>query len=154
MAIKKEFHTISISIPSELVNISKGKVSSVKSLTKTGNLTTKEGKKSVLLETNKGNEVIVKNEGRTIDTKEEKKKAKDRKERAKNMSESELDKYFKQYKDPLSLIKTTTDNEIKPIIYPRIKPTKKKLILGLKPNKSSSSPAKLKRRVPKIKQST
>lgn len=100
MSIKKEFHTISISIPSELVNVSKGKVSSVKSLTKSGNLTTKEGKKSVILETNKGNDVIVKNEGRMIDTKEEKKKAKDRKERAKNISEEELNKIFKEYKKP------------------------------------------------------
>lgn len=100
MAIKKEFHTISISIPSELVNVSKGKVSSVKSLTQSGNLTTKEGKKSVILETNKTNEVIVKNEGRTINTAEEKRKAKDRKERAKNMSESELDNIFKKYKRP------------------------------------------------------
>lgn len=100
MPIKKEFHTISISIPSNLVNVSKGKVSSVKSLTKSGNLTTKEGKKSVILETNKENDVIIKNEGRMVDMKVEKMKAKDRMERAKMMTNDELNKVFKEYKRP------------------------------------------------------
>jgi hypothetical protein len=112
MAIKKEFHTISISIPSNLVNISKGVVSSVKSLTKSGNLTTKEGKKSVILETNKGNEVIVQNQGRTINTIEEKRKSKDRKERAKLVSESRVDKELKKNKP----IEKMTTNELEDLI--------------------------------------
>lgn len=95
MPIKKEFHTISISIPSDLINISKGKVSTIKSITKTGNISVKEGKKSVILETNKGNDVVVKNEGRLVNTILEKQKSKDRKQRAKMMTNDELLKKLK-----------------------------------------------------------
>lgn len=98
MPIRREYSTITISVPSSQLLVSKGKVSSVKTLTKSGGLSTKENKKSIKIETNKGNEVVVKDEGRLIDSQTEKVKSKLRKEKAKSMSDEEFNKRFSLYK--------------------------------------------------------
>jgi hypothetical protein len=79
---RREFNSINIEIPDKVIFVSGGKVMTKPTLTKTGNLTTLEGKKSIKLEKVKGNEANIKSQGKMIELKTEKKKAKDRAERA------------------------------------------------------------------------
>jgi hypothetical protein len=76
MVVKKEFSSITLSLPTSQLLVSKGKVESVRTLTQLGNLKTKGGKKAVKIETNNQNKAYVVNEGVNINTKEEKMKKK------------------------------------------------------------------------------
>jgi hypothetical protein len=72
---KTEFNTIKLSVPNELINTNtKGKFKDVKTLTKTGALTTRGGKKSIIINTNNNNDVKLESTGINLNKKEIKKR--------------------------------------------------------------------------------
>ena len=94
---RKEYGSIVIEVPSKQLYISGGVVKTKPTLTKANTLTSVDKNKSIKLEPVKGNEVVVKSQGKIVDLKKEKKVVKERKDKAKKMTDKELEERIKKY---------------------------------------------------------